>query len=54
MRYLCKYRKVNNPNMSFIHFKKKKKKKCKFEDVKIVKGDESVEILKILGLIENI
>ena len=32
----------------------KKKKKCKNEDVKIVKGDESVEILKILGLIENI
>ena len=44
-----KYRKFENPKMSYISYSK-----CKIEDEKILKEEESIEILKILGLIENI
>ena len=53
-----KYRKFKNPKMSYI-FKKTLSlfivySKCGHEYEKIFKEKESVEILKILGLITNI
>ena len=52
------YRKFKNPKISCI-FEKTLIfsiicSKCKNEDEKIFKEEESIEILKILGLIENI
>ena len=52
------YRKFNNPKTSYIFEKTLVLSiicsKCKNEDEKIFKEEESIEILKILGLIENI
>ena len=55
-----KYRKFKKPKISYI-FKKKKKlsifivySKRGYEYEKIFKEEESIEILKILGLINNI
>ena len=52
------HRKFKNPEISYI-FKKTLALsviygKCKNEDEKNIKEEESIEILKILGLIENI
>ena len=47
-----KYRKFKNPKISYIL--RKTMVLCKNEDEKIFKEEESIEILKILGLIENI
>ena len=56
---LCgKYRKPEKPKISFIFDKTLVVSiicsKCKNEDEKIFKGEESIEILKIIALIENI
>ena len=55
-----KYRKIEKPKMSFL-IKKKKKivpsifcSKYKNEEQKIFREEESIEILKILDLINNI
>ena len=52
------YRKFENPKISYILEKTLVISiicsKCKNEDEKIFKEEESIEILKILGLIENI
>ena len=53
-----KRRKFKNPKISYI-FEKTLAisiicSKCEKEDEKIFEEDESIEILKILGLIENI
>ena len=54
----CKYRKFKNPKISYIFEKSLVLSiiysKCKNEDKKIFTEEESIEILKILGLIENI
>ena len=54
----CKYRKFKNPKLSYIFEKSLVLSiiysKCKNEDKKMFKDEESIEILKILGLIENI
>ena len=47
-----KYRKFKNPKISYIL--KKTMVLCKNEDEKIFKEEESIEILRFLGLIENI
>ena len=53
-----KYRKFDKPKISYILRKTLALSftcsKCKNEDKKIFKEEESIEILKILGLIENI
>ena len=63
-----KYKKFKNPKISYIFekalvsAKKKVKKylfliicsKCKKEGEKIFRAEEAIEILKIIGLIENI
>ena len=53
-----KYRKFEKPKISYILEKTLILSiicsKCKNEDEKIFKEEESIEILKILGLIENI
>ena len=53
-----KYRKIEKPNMSYILEKSLVLfiiwSTCKNEDEKIFKEEESIEILKILGLVENI
>ena len=53
-----KYRKFKNPKISYILEKTLILyiifNKCKNKDKKIFKKEESIEILKILGLIENI
>ena len=49
-----KYRKSKNPKISHMLEKKLICSKCKNEDERISKEEESIEILKILGLIENI
>ena len=52
------YRKFDKPKISYILRKTLALSftcsKCKNEDKKIFKEEESIEILKILGLIENI
>ena len=54
----AKYRKFKNPKMSYIFEKTWVLSiicsKCGNEDEKIFKEEESIEELKILGLIENI
>ena len=53
-----KYRKFEKPKISYLLEKILALSiicsKCKNEDEKIFKGEESIDILKILGLIENI
>ena len=53
-----KYKKFKNPRMSYICQKtlllSRICNKCGTEDEKIFKEDESIEILKILGLFGNI
>ena len=54
----CIYRKLEKPKISFI-FEETLVifiicSQCKNEDEKIFAGEESIEILKIFGLIENI
>ena len=53
-----KYRKFEKPKISYLLEKTLVLSiicsKCKNEDEKIFKEEESIEILKILGLIENI
>ena len=53
-----KYRKSKNPKIPYILEKTLILciicSKCKNEDEKIFKEEESIDILKILGLIENI
>ena len=53
-----KYRKFKNPKISYILEKTLVISiicsKCKNEDEKIFQEEESIEILKILGLTENI
>ena len=53
-----KYRKIEKPSMSYILEKSLVLfifwSTCKNEDEKIFKEEESIEILKILGLVENI
>ena len=52
-----KYRKFEKPKISYILEKTLVLfvicSKCKSEDEKILKEEESIEILKIFGLIEN-
>ena len=52
-----KYRKLEKPKISYLLEKTSVLSiicsKCKNEDEKIFKEDESIEILKILGLINN-
>ena len=54
----CKHRKFKYPKMSYIFEKKLVLSvicsKCKSKDEKIFKEEESFEILRILGLTENI
>ena len=57
--YICdKYRKFKKPKISYLLEKTLALSvicsKCKNEDEKLFKEEESIEILKILGLIENI
>ena len=58
MHGLQKYRKFKKPKISYLLEKTLVLSiicsKCKNEDEKIFKEEESIEILKILGLIENI
>ena len=58
MHGLQKYRKFEKPKISYFLEKTLVLSiicsKCKNEDEKIFKEEESIEILKILGLIENI
>ena len=53
-----KYRKLEKPKISYLLEKTLVLSiicsKCKNEDEKIFKEEESIEILKILGLINNI
>ena len=53
-----KYRKCENPKILYIFEKKLVLSiicsRCNNEGIKIFKEEESIEILKILGLIENI
>ena len=51
------YRKFEKPKISYVLEKTVLSmicSKCKHEDEKIFKEEESIEILKIIGLIENI
>ena len=54
----CKYRKFEEPKISYIFEKTLVLSiicsKCKNEDKKIFKEEESIEILNVLALIENI
>ena len=54
----CKYRKFEKPKISHLLEKTLIFSviccKCKNEDEKLFKEEESIEILKIVGLIENI
>ena len=57
--YICgKYRKFEKPKISYLLEKTLALSiicsKCKNEDEKLFKEEESIETLKILGLIENI
>ena len=59
MLFICgKYGKLEKPKISYILEKKSVlsiiSSKCKNEDEKIFKEEESIEILKILDLIENV
>ena len=54
-----KYRKFKNPKLTYIFEKNILvfsiiSSKCKNEDEKVFKEEESIEILKILGLFKNI
>ena len=53
-----KYKKIEKPKISYLLEKTLVLSiicsKCKNEDEKVFKEEESTEILKILGLIENI
>ena len=53
----CKYRKFEEPKISYLLEKTLVLSiicsKCKNEDEKLFKEEESLEILKILGLTEN-
>ena len=53
-----KYRKFEKPKMSYLLEKTLVLSfiwsKCKNEDEKIFKEEDSIEMLKVLGLIENI
>ena len=52
-----KYRKLKNSKISYIFEETALSitcSKCKNEDEKIFKEEESIEILKIIGLIQNI
>ena len=53
-----KYRKFEKPKISYLSEKTLVLsiicRKYKYEDEKIFKEDKSIEILKILGLIENV
>ena len=53
-----RHRKFEKPKISYILEKTLVLsiicRKCKNEDEKIVKGEESIEILKILDLLQNI
>ena len=53
-----KYRKFEKPKISYLLEKTLVLSiicsKCKNEDEKLFKEEESIEVLKILGLIENI
>ena len=53
-----KYRKFEKPKISYLLEKTLFLSiicgKCKSEDEKLFKEEESIEVLKILGLIENI
>ena len=53
-----KYRKFEKPKISYFLEKtlvlSVSYSKCKGEDKKLFKAEESIEILKIFGLIENI
>ena len=55
--YCCKYRKFGKPKISYMFEKALVHSiicsKCKNEDKKLFKEEESIEILKILGLSEN-
>ena len=52
---LCgKYRKSEKPKISYLSCLSIISSKCKNEDEKLFKEEESIEILKILGLIGNI
>ena len=57
MIYLRKHRKCEKPKMSYLFEKLLVLSiicsKCKSEDEKLFKKEESVEILKLLSLIEN-
>ena len=54
----CKYRKFEKPKISYLLEKRLVLSiicsKCKHEDEKVFKEEESIVILKILGLINNI
>ena len=57
--FFCgKYRKFEKPKISYLLEKTLALSiicsKCKKEDEKLFKEEESIEILKIIGLIENI
>ena len=54
----CRYRKLEKPKISYLLEKTLVLSiicsKCKNEDEKIFKEEDSIEIIKILGLINNI
>ena len=54
----CRYRKFEKPKISYLLEKTLVLSiicsKCKNEDAKIFKEEDSIEIIKILGLINNI
>ena len=54
----CRYRKFEKPKISYLLEKTLVLSiicsKCKNEDEKIFKEEDSIEIIKILGLINNI
>ena len=54
----CRYRKFETPKISYLLEKTLVLSiicsKCKNEDEKIFKEEDSIEIIKILGLINNI
>ena len=49
-----KYRKFEKPKISYLLENSIICSKCKNEDEKLIKEEEWIEILKILGLIENV
>ena len=53
-----KYRKFGKPKIPYLLEKTLAfsiiSNKCKNEDEKLFKGEESIEMLKVLGLIDNI